>query len=133
MLKQMFILNRKSSSWKMKDNSTETPRPTLESHTSGDNVSVGGVVMSGDDSWSSPRTLRLLWAVVTIAFLCLLRIEEVLQIQAHHVFLDPEKDCFHLNLLFRKTAQTGGQSVRPITSCYYLCTLQELNHLCFGR
>lgn len=58
--------------------------------------------------WGGGRTRRLLQAAYTIAFLCLLRFDEVLKIQAQDIqFISPT--CVRLMLPFRKTDQFGGQ------------------------
>lgn len=59
--------------------------------------------------WGGPRTRRLLWAVYTIAFTCLLRSDEVLNIQAHHVKYNAQTLKLTITLPFRKTAQFGGE------------------------
>lgn len=52
----------------------------------------------------------MLQAIYTLAFQCLLRIDEVLQIQSHHILvINEEKGEIQLNLLFRKTNQYGGK------------------------
>jgi hypothetical protein len=52
----------------------------------------------------------MLQAIYTLAFQCLLRVDEVLSIQAHYiVVVNEEKGLIQLNLLFRKTNQYGGK------------------------
>lgn len=49
-------------------------------------------------------------AIYTLAFQCLLRVDEVLSLQAHYItVLDEEEGKIELNLLFRKTNQFGGK------------------------
>lgn len=63
------------------------------------------------ESWNpGGRTRRLLQAVYTIAFACLLRFDEALKIQAQDIstFKDPVHG-FVLTLPFRKTDQQGGE------------------------
>lgn len=72
---------------------------------------MGQKLVSDEHSyiWGGYRCRRMLQAIYTIAFQCLLRFDEVLQIQAHHlVIIDQNKGCIQLNLLFRKTHQFGG-------------------------
>jgi len=58
--------------------------------------------------WGGGRTRRLLQAAYTLAFLCLLRFDEVLKIQAQDINLISET-CIALSLPFRKTDQFGGK------------------------
>ena len=53
----------------------------------------------------------MLHCIYTLAFTCLLRFDEVLQIQHHHIkVINKEAGKIELNLLFRKTNQYGGKS-----------------------
>lgn len=63
-------------------------------------------------SWGGARTRRLLGAAYTLAFLCLLRFDEVLKIEIDHIERVSETEI-KLTLPFRKTHQFGGES-----SCY---------------
>jgi hypothetical protein len=54
-----------------------------------------------------PRGRRLLTLAYAIAFLCLLRIDEVLRIEHRHIQL-LENGRLEINLDYRKTAQFGG-------------------------
>jgi hypothetical protein len=59
-------------------------------------------------NWGGGRARRLLQAIYTLAFWCLLRFDEVLKIQ----FQDMEvisSTCIKLTLPFRKTDQFGGR------------------------
>jgi hypothetical protein len=58
--------------------------------------------------WGGGRTRCLLFAIYTIALLCLLRFDKVLKIQAHDLEIIAET-CIKLTLPFRKTSQFGGQ------------------------
>jgi hypothetical protein len=54
----------------------------------------------------------MLHAAYTLAFLCMLRFDEVLRIEAHHIEvidLTRETGEIKLTLPFRKTHQTGGK------------------------
>ncbi|KAF9232476.1 hypothetical protein BU15DRAFT_31114, partial [Melanogaster broomeanus] len=55
------------------------------------------------DDWGGGRARRLLQAAYTIAFLCLLRFDEVLKIQMHDISFF--EDGMILTLPFRKTHQ----------------------------
>ncbi|PBK83411.1 DNA breaking-rejoining enzyme [Armillaria gallica] len=62
-------------------------------------------------NWCGGNTRRLLQAVYLIAFTCLLRIDEVLNLQAHEVDVYDNKDdigCMSITLPFRKNAPVGG-------------------------
>jgi hypothetical protein len=62
--------------------------------------------------WSGLNCRKMMQAIYTIAFQCLLRVDEVLSIQAHHItVLDEEEGKIELNLLFRKTNQFGGKKI----------------------
>lgn len=64
------------------------------------------------DKWGGPVARRELQAIYTIAFLCLLRSDEVLKIRREHLVLsdpvDGEIPTVTLTLPFRKTHQDGG-------------------------
>jgi len=60
------------------------------------------------DDWGGGRARRLLQAAYTIAFLCLLRFDEVLKIQAHDIRV-LSATSYELTLPFRKTEQSGGK------------------------
>jgi hypothetical protein len=60
--------------------------------------------------WGRGRTRRLLHAIYSIAFWCLLRFDEVLRIQMHDLEVISET-CVKLTLPFRKTDQFGGLSL----------------------
>ena len=71
----------------------------------------GSIVRSGTDSgdlprWAGGRMRRFLHAAYTIAFLCMLRSDEVLKIQSHDLKLF--SNGLVLTLPFRKTHQLGG-------------------------
>lgn len=52
---------------------------------------------------------REIQAIYTIAFLCLLRSDEVLKIRREHIVYDMVNDTITLTLPFRKTHQDGGK------------------------
>ena len=57
--------------------------------------------------WGGPMEQRLALAVYTIAFLCLLHVDEALNIQVEHISMEDDKVT--LTLPFRKTHQFGGE------------------------
>ncbi|EJD35277.1 hypothetical protein AURDEDRAFT_140403 [Auricularia subglabra TFB-10046 SS5] len=75
----------------------------------------------------SPGSRRLLHAAYTLAFVCLLRFDEVMKIQSKHIAVETlgNKSCIKLMLSYWKTNQYGG--VKP----FYLHRLHESEkHLC---
>ncbi|KAJ3892984.1 hypothetical protein GG344DRAFT_44188, partial [Lentinula edodes] len=79
-----------------------------------------------NQQWGGPRFRRQLHLAYTIAHSCLLRVDEVLKIQAHEIRLVPgRRKCLEITLPFRKTNQFG--KVQP----FYLFALpSSLKHLC---
>jgi len=74
-----------------------------------------------DHSWGGGRIRLMLQCIYTIAFLCLLRFDEVLKIQAHHLeVMNEATGEIKLTLPFRKTHKLGGTndpiSVAALTS-----------------
>jgi hypothetical protein len=62
--------------------------------------------------WGGLRCRKMMQAIYTLAFICLLRFEEVLKIQAHHItVVDERKGVIKVDLYFRKTNQFGGKLV----------------------
>lgn len=61
--------------------------------------------------WGGPVLRRAAQAIYTIAYLCLLRVDEVLRIQVEHVQFIHNGQNFQLilTLPFRKTHQFGGE------------------------
>jgi integrase len=65
-------------------------------------------------SWGNPRRRLLVHAVLTVAFVCLLRIDEALNLRFEDIiFHSPEK--IEIHLFKRKTHQCGGLSHISIT------------------
>ncbi|KAH9011180.1 hypothetical protein EDB83DRAFT_2177140, partial [Lactarius deliciosus] len=86
-----------------------------------------GTKKKDGDQWGGPRARRLLQLAFTLAFSCLLRVDEVLKIQSHDfVLLDAH--TLVLTLPFRKTSQFGD--IKPFVlhempdSMAYLCPVQ---------
>jgi len=60
-------------------------------------------------SWGGGRLRLMLQCIYTVAFLCLLRFDEVLKIEAHHLeVMDEATGEVKLTLPFRKTHKYGG-------------------------
>ncbi|KAH9007804.1 hypothetical protein EDB84DRAFT_1671914 [Lactarius hengduanensis] len=107
-LKKLYDFNRRPENWDLKD---YTP----------------GTKKKDGDQWGGPRARRLLQLAFTLAFSCLLRVDEVLKIQSHDfVLLDAH--TLVLTLPFRKTSQFGD--IKPFVlhempdSMAYLCPVQ---------
>lgn len=71
--------------------------------------------------WAGGNTRRLLFAAFTIAYLCLLRVDEVLKIKFSHLKWDThDENLIVLTLPFRKTSQNGGESFRNPSPFYLI-------------
>jgi len=67
--------------------------------------------ISEDTQWGGARLRMMLQCIYTIAFLCLLRFDEVLRIELRDIeVVDKFKGHIKLSLPFRKTHQYGGMS-----------------------
>lgn len=72
-------------------------------------IEVGYHAVHDDYSWRGGRPRLMLQCIYTIAFLCLLRFDEVLKIEAHHLeVMDEATGEVKLSLPFRKTHKYGG-------------------------
>ncbi|KAF9472357.1 hypothetical protein BDN70DRAFT_938255 [Pholiota conissans] len=86
--------------------------------------------LSSLNQWGGPLARRELEAIYTIAFLCLLRSDEVLKIQLKHVSFSKDPPTMTLTLPFRKTHQDGG--IKPFVLYAldedeaYLCPVRAL-------
>ncbi|KAJ3879046.1 hypothetical protein F5051DRAFT_303846, partial [Lentinula edodes] len=90
-LGRMYDYNRKPENWII--------RPYEPSKRSKDQE---------NEQWGGPRFRRELHLAYTLAFACLLRVDEVLKIQAHEIRIVPENPkCLEVTLPFRKTNQFG--------------------------
>ncbi|KAF9070190.1 DNA breaking-rejoining enzyme [Rhodocollybia butyracea] len=78
------------------------------------------------EEWGGPRFRREVHLAFTLAFACLLRVDEVLKIQAREIeIVLGQKKCIKVTLPFQKTNQFGH--VQP----FYLYALpNSLKHLC---
>ena len=66
-------------------------------------------------NWAGPLQRLMLQAIYLIAFTCLLRFDEVLKIQHHHIeVVDPNYGHIRLMLPFRKTHQKGQIKPFPL-------------------
>ncbi|KAF8814125.1 hypothetical protein BYT27DRAFT_7250346 [Phlegmacium glaucopus] len=75
--------------------------------------------------WGGPMHRRAVQAIYTIAFLCMLHIDEVLKIQMYHIEFKPGEKII-LSLPFRKTHQFGGElPVSPSSFSYLPLKLVE--------
>ncbi|KAJ3840841.1 hypothetical protein F5878DRAFT_532814, partial [Lentinula raphanica] len=108
---RMYDYNRKPENWNIK-----AYEPTKRNK-------------DKSEQWGGPRFRRELHLAYTLAFTCLLRVDEVLKIQAHEIRLVPgKKQCLEVILPFRKTNQFG--KVQPFylyalpTSLKYLCPIR---------
>ncbi|KAJ8080118.1 hypothetical protein PM082_016946 [Marasmius tenuissimus] len=83
---------------------------------------------SDPKAWGGPRLRRLLHLAFVLAFLCLLRVDEVLNIRMQDIQLLKDEDgqyYIQLMLPFRKTNQFG--KIKP----FYLHEMpSDLMHLC---
>ena len=86
----MYDFNHQPEHWKLK------PVGFYRRKRKGENI----------NTWGGGRARRLLQAAYAFSFLCLLRIDEVLKIEMHHIeFISDTK--IKLTLPFRKTHQFG--------------------------
>ena len=89
-LKSLYDFNLRSQNWDLKD---YAPGTKEKAHT----------------QWGGGRARRLLHLAYTVAFTCLLRVDEVLKIQSHDFILLGDNKL-QLTLPFRKTSQYAGVS-----------------------
>jgi hypothetical protein len=87
-LEDLYYFNHESENWALKDY-------------------AAGTKQKAGDQWGGGRARRLLGLAYTIAFTCLLRVDEVLKIQSQDLILLPDNKL-QLTLPFRKTNQFGG-------------------------
>ena len=79
-----------------------------------DIVDFQPVNTTGETQWGNPRRRLLVHSVLTLAFVCLLRIDEVLNLQFQDLqYHGP--DHIEITLQTRKTHQFGGESIYSLT------------------
>ncbi|KAG1752751.1 uncharacterized protein EDB91DRAFT_1343747 [Suillus paluster] len=100
---------------------------TVQPYQPGERKPAGGSRTSDSlDNWGGGRVRRLLHAAYTVAFLCMLRFDEVLKIQVHDLRVANNQVVLYLP--FRKTHQNGD--IKP----FHLWTLSSNEaHLCPTR
>ena len=70
-------------------------------------------------NWGGYRLRTMMHCAYTLAFLCMLRFDEVLKVQAHHIeVMDDFEESGHIRLTlpFRKTHQLGGRFISEISN-----------------
>ena len=71
--------------------------------------SIGSAPASSDKEWGRERARRLVHAVITLSFVCLLRIDETLSLRVEDI--DPQgPNCISITLQKRKTDPFGGMT-----------------------
>ncbi|KAJ7814703.1 DNA breaking-rejoining enzyme [Mycena olivaceomarginata] len=79
--------------------------------------------------WDGAHARLLCWVAYLIAFHCLLRVDEVLNIQAHDVRVDSENpNIIIITLPFRKTAQYGKAHLCPVRAYAAWIEASEITH-----
>ncbi|KAG0693634.1 DNA breaking-rejoining enzyme, partial [Suillus ampliporus] len=110
-LKRLYHFNHLPENWE------------IHAYQPGGRQPLGGADSSGSARWAGGRVRRFLHAAYTIAFLCMLRSDEVLKIQSHDLHLF--SNGMVLTLPFRKTHQNGD--IKPFW--LYVMPASEA-HLC---
>ncbi len=96
MLERLYDFNHQEENWEIKAYAPKS-RKAKDLH-----------------EWGGGMARRALQAIYTIAFLCLLRSDEVLKIRREHVVYEAGPvPHLVLTLPFRKTHQDGGKSSSP--------------------
>jgi hypothetical protein len=104
-LRKLYHFNHKNENWDIKGYKGPTPRNQK----------------STIHEWGTPLLRRLLQVVMIIAFLCLLRSDEVLKIRREHVQFLNNPRRIKLTLPFRKTHQGGGTVLLLYLNTQRLC------------
>ena len=102
-LEQLRFFNQTSENWDLKDYAPGTKK-------------------TAKAQWAGGRARCLLQLAYTIAFTCLLRVDEVLKIQCHDIKLVTNSKgevALQVTLPFRKTEQFGGASNHPLQHYWY--------------
>lgn len=85
-----------------------------------------GIDEHGNRIWAGARQRMMMSVAYVLSFLCLLRFDEVLRIQAHHIeLIDEREGKIKLMLQFRKTHQEGG-AYSLQTSSFITSSIQTL-------
>ena len=134
----MYHYNHRSENWDLNKSKAIPYRPDAPSEAESIHI------------WGGPLTRRALQAIYTIAFICLLRSDEVLKIRRDHIEFvkddrhgDDDTQYMVLTLPFRKTHQDGrtfshfsltffyAESIIPDVQPFYIYPLDEVEaHLC---
>ncbi|KAJ8688803.1 hypothetical protein PTI98_013551 [Pleurotus ostreatus] len=111
-LKDLYNFNHRPENWEIKQYSPGKRKNAAD--------------QEEEVPWAGGNTRRLLFAAFTIAYLCLLRVDEVLKIKFSHLQWDAHDDnLIVLTLPFRKTSQNGD--IKP----FVLRRLPDyFQHLC---
>ncbi|KAI6137807.1 DNA breaking-rejoining enzyme [Pisolithus tinctorius] len=122
-LSQLYHFNHLPDNWTIRPYQPGTRRPRDPNHCGQDDRLA---------DWGGARARCLLQAAYTIAFICLLRFDEVLKIQVHDInFMYDATGTttgMSITLPFRKTHQTGD--IKP----YFLWAFHQSEaHLCAVR
>ena len=115
-LRKLYHYNHRNENWNLntrskpvQSSSTAPSHPTGSSN-SGISDSAAHFQSKSLHNWGGPLTRHALQAIYTLAFICLLRSDEVLKIQRDHIeFVKDDNDSEYmvLTLPFRKTHQDG--------------------------
>ena len=118
-LQKLYHYNHRTENWDL------NPRPKPVQTTPGASDSIAQLGSKSLHNWGGPLMRHALQAIYTIAFICLLRSDEVLKIHRDHVEFvkdDNNSEYMVLNLPFRKTHQNGRTSPSFCRVCLTLIT-----------
>ena len=118
-LQKLYHYNHRAENWDL------NPRPKPVQTTPGASDSSAQLGLKSLHNWGGPLMRHALQAIYTIAFICLLRSDEVLKIHRDHVELvkdDNNSEYMILNLPFQKTHQDGCMSSSFFQVCLTLIT-----------
>ena len=120
MLRKLYHYNHRTENWDLTKPKAVHSHPDAPSKSQLNLKSMSDPSTSCDNTtqselesihiWGGPLTRRALQAIYTIAFICLLRSDEVLKIRRDHIEFvkeDDEVQYMVLTLPFRKTHQDG--------------------------
>lgn len=121
-LKQMYHFNHKPEVGNIQSYVTQT-------------TSHGSSEVATDYSWAGGRARRMIHCAYVLAFLCLLRVDEVLNIQVHEVKIEEEGGVSRLTLTlpFHKTKQFGGMYISQSKALLIYLRFQVLSHFICGE